>query len=392
MVGLVIGLLTSLAVAQVYATWTKQSRTVSSTNDAQSTLALAAYVLEQDLKQGGQGFASASSTTSGGAGCPVTGSVTVGGTNTAISLLLSGAQIVNGVNGAPDQLVSFYGNSSYRVTPEPVVSSSTTITRVRSRTGFYAGDIVVLGNSTFSDCRLAEVTSRDTLTLNSDKAFEYATGSYQNEYCNSTRCFDYLDAGGGSARTAVYNQAGGVVGTFTAVFDLGPQPQANRWSVLTTSPQNPVLQRASVLPVDGVFPPNREVAEGIVNLQFQYGYDLDGNGQIGDTEWYDADAAGAPDIGSTVDWTRVLAVRYAILARSRNYVPPPYPDQNANAPTWTGGNAGGTAALHSIPFVMTDLGGTADNSPSTPLNWRGYRYSVAQGVVPFRNALWGRNL
>jgi type IV pilus assembly protein PilW len=113
-------------------------------------------------------------------------------------------------------------------------------------------------------------------------------------------------------------------------------------------------------------------------MQAQYGYDASGDGRIAATEWVNADANNAPDLGgATVDWTRVLAVRYAILARSRNFEPLPFAAAN---PTWVGGN-----------FAMTDLGGVADSNPDSPLNWRRYRYSVSESVIPLRNALWGRN-
>jgi type IV pilus assembly protein PilW len=152
----------------------------------------------------------------------------------------------------------------------------------------------------------------------------------------------------------------------------------NRWSIGVTSPANPVLQRIGVIPVNGVLPASREVAEGVVNLQLQYGYDQDGDGLISATEWFDSDASNAPDLGgATVDWTRLLAVRYAILARSRHFEPAPFSAAN---PVWAGG-----------AFAMTDVGGSADTSPDSPANWRSYRYSVSEGVVPMRNVLWGKN-
>jgi type IV pilus assembly protein PilW len=130
--------------------------------------------------------------------------------------------------------------------------------------------------------------------------------------------------------------------------------------------------------VNGSLPPTREVAEGVVQLQAQYGYDLNNDGLIAANEWFDSDAANAPSIGgTTVDWSRLLAVRYAIVARSRNYEVAPYSAVN---PSWAGGL-----------FTMTDLDKAIDTSPSNDKNWRAYRYSVYEGVVPMRNVLWGRD-
>ncbi|WP_168224662.1 PilW family protein [Rhodoferax aquaticus] len=382
MVSLVIGLITAIAVAQIYANWVKQNRTVSSTNDLQSTVALAAFAIEQDIKRSGQGFGAANSTISGGAGCPISGTATVNGANNSVvlsptgtgGLRLTGVQIIRGIDGASDQIVTLYGNSDYRVASEAVLGGSTfNVTKVSSRAGFNNGDVVILGNSGFTDCRIVQVTSTDSSVVLTDKAFGHDTTSYQSFYKPA-----------GTTSTPVFNQAGGVTGIeFIAAFNLGPAPQANQWRISTASPnsaQNPALQRFSVLPVDGVYPTPRarEVAEGAVNLQAQYGYDLNGDGRIGADEWYNPDETHRPDLsGAAVDWTRVLAIRYAILTRSRNYEPA---NVTTASPAWMGGG-----------FVMTDIGGAADTNPDSPLNWRRYRYSVAESVVPLRNALWGRN-
>lgn len=378
MIGLVIGLVTSIAVALAYSLWIKQTRTVSSGNDSQSTVVLAAYALDEDLRQAGQGFGVASSTTSGGAGCPITGRANVGGVNNDIqldpagsgNLRLSAIQIINGGGGAPDQIVSFYGDSDYRVSSELVLASTINTARVRNRAGLHNGDTVIFGNTGFTDCRVAEVTEQIAA---SDKAFSFGTANYTSFYPDDVK-----------TGTPVFNQAGGMVGlTPTVVFDLGPRPQANQWRISTAAPNsavNPALQKFSILPVNGAYPNPRaiEVAEGIVNLQAQFGYDANGDGRIAANEWVNADVNNAPDLGgAAVDWTRVLAVRYAILARSRSYESPPFAAQN---PAWVGGN-----------FVMTDLGGVADTNPDGPLNWRRYRYSVSESVIPLRNALWGRN-
>jgi type IV pilus assembly protein PilW len=269
---------------------------------------------------------------------------------------------------------------------ETVLISAANSVRVRNRAGFNNGDVVVLANSNATDCRLVEITSTDTAVLLSDKAFAFDTTAYQALQPDGTSV----------SRTPVFNQAGGVTGaTFTTAFDLGQTPQANQWRISTTSPNsavNPALQRFSIFPINGAYPTprGREVAEGIINLQAQYGYDANGNGRIEASEWVDADANHAPKITSgAVDWRRVLAIRYAILARSRNYEPAPY---IATKPTWVGAAAcPGDSATEPLGFCMTDLGGTTSTNTGDASDWHNYRYSVAEGVIPLRNALWGRN-
>ena len=374
MIGLVIGLLTVLAVTQAYAAWSQQHRTLLSKNDALTTVTLAAYSLDTDLKQAAQGFGSALSSdpVDAGdniAGCPVTGTAATGGAGTPIQFHLLGLEIVDGgAAGAPDQIIASYGSSAYRVFPEKILTQTGTVKKVGNVQGIHAGDLIALSiDGPGSACLLAEVTSTDAAALGSDKAFALQTGSYQSFYKPV-----------GTTSTALFNAATGTGATnYHTVYDLGPAPQVSVWSIGTAAPMNPVLQRANRLPVDGVFQPTREVAEGIVNLQAQYGYDLNGDGQIDSTEWFDADATGAPHIGgATLYWSRLLAVRYAILARNRNYEPAPFSAPN---PVWAGG-----------AYAMTDVGGAADTTPSGSLNWRHYRYSVYESVVPMRNVLWGR--
>jgi hypothetical protein len=64
-----------------------------------------------------------------------------------------------------------------------------------------------------------------------------------------------------------------------------------------------------------------KVAEGIEDIQFQYGWDANNNGSIEDAEWQDAPAV--------VDEERIRAVRIYILART--LVPDPaYTDPNTS--------------------------------------------------------------
>jgi type IV pilus assembly protein PilW len=116
-----------------------------------------------------------------------------------------------------------------------------------------------------------------------------------------------------------------------------------------------------------------EVAEGIVNLQAEYG--IDTNADPGVVEW----TAAAP-----VVWTQLRSIRVGLLARSQQFeknnvladgteVP-----VTPNAPAWAGG-----------AFTMTNLDGTADTNPGTPNDWRRYRYRVYETVIPLRNMLWG---
>ena len=82
------------------------------------------------------------------------------------------------------------------------------------------------------------------------------------------------------------------------------------------------------------------------------------------------------------------ALRVALLARSSQW------DRTfcGTNPQWTSGNSG---ALVRTNFVMTNVDGSADTfggcaeTPPSPNNWRRYRYSVYETVIPLRNMIWG---
>ncbi len=135
------------------------------------------------------------------------------------------------------------------------------------------------------------------------------------------------------------------------------------------------------------------IVDGIVQLQAQVGLDDNGDGVIQSTEWREPCAAAAQlrkgaapgtcAAATSTDWSRVLAIRIAVVARSiQQEKPDPadlvcktttdgtlagYPD---NRPTWAGGT-----------IVLTGYAGADPN-------WQCYRYRVFETKVPLRNLIW----
>ena len=126
-----------------------------------------------------------------------------------------------------------------------------------------------------------------------------------------------------------------------------------------------------------------QIADGVVNLKAEYGIDSDGDGTVAPAEW----TASAP-----ADWRRLLAIRVAVLVRSRQLERNGDPGASGvRAVTPTGANPyyfGDT----SKKFAMTNLNSNADtfdDLTADPNNWRYYRYRVYERVIPLRNMLWG---
>ena len=236
-----------------------------------------------------------------------------------------------------------------------------------------AGARIIAADSGNAVCGLFEITGNanaDGLTV------DHGTGAYlnfannQNVTAQSTLAADararlqaqFLNNSG----NARYNDGTAKgVGSSGAIFNLGTFPQLNVWQITNRR----------FLTVDNTLanqPAATEVAEGIVNLQAEYGVDADSNGVIAAAEW----SGVAP-----ADWRQLRAIRVALLARSQQF------EQTAvttTAPAWAGG-----------AFTMANVDGTADTNPVdptgklTPNNWRSYRYRVYETVIPLRNLVWG---
>ena len=363
MVGLVVGLICVLIIVQVLTLWEARKRTVAAGNDAQVSGTLGAFALDRDIRLGGFGFGMADATTMG---CTV--KAQRDGVSPPIgSFMLAPVQIVK-TDGEPDAIWVLYGNSSYFVSSQPILSSTSESKELKSREGFRVGDAAIVANSAApSNCQLIEITG---LSLTNANSIEHVAGA------------TYTTAGGQN-KTATMNIAGGTGTDITTgrIFNLGPAPTQTVWAVNKT---RHTLTRYNRLAQDSTAA--EDVVSDVVTLQAHYGYDTSGDGQLGTTEWYDTLPVGA-------DWTRVLAVRVGLLMRSRQFERPNMETGTPKAvttaaPRW----ASGTKAF---PMANVDTSSDAGdsavalNGPQAANNWRNYRYRVYDMVVPLRNMIWG---
>lgn len=362
MVGVAIGILCVLTILQLLSFWEARKRTVTAGANAQMNGTLAQFTLDRDLRLAGHGFGTA---TSDVMGCDVAASNSTIAGSTDFPFKLKPVEIVQGVGGAPDEIRVLYGNSSYFVSSQPVTESAAETKTLKSRDGFNKGDLALMSGGSPMKCSLIELTD---LALADDTTIEHMAG----------KSYTPLK---GALRSAVFNPAGGTGTDYTTgrIFNLGPAPVRSVWKVDTTTNAltryNSLIERADAA---------QELASDVVTLRAQYGIDASGNGMVEDAEWFDAAVAGT-------DWTRVLAVRFGVLVRSRQYERPDTSSGtpvavSAAAPQW----AGGTFTMLNVDRT-TDAGGspTAINGVGATNNWRNYRYRVYEGVVPLRNVIWG---
>jgi type IV pilus assembly protein PilW len=327
MVGLVIALVATIVIFQVFAAAEGHKRTTTSGSDAQQNGALALFALEREARQAGYGF---------------TGSLQLLGCNirtwddergAAFPLDFVPVRITQGAGTAPDAITFKYASSALLSTPATLtqtMSSPTDVFKVDNRFGFNAGDLVIAAEPG-KDCTLAQVTSTPTGAGETDSVVH--------------------------ADAARYNNATGLGVSYSKdigkLFNVGALPTSNVYSIAG----NQLVSRNQ-------FQTNADtpLIDGIVQLQAQYGKDTNADGVV---ETWDTVSP-----TTATGWQQVLALRLAVVSRSalqeRGDVATGVCDITVAAPTWSGGTL--------------DLSADAD--------WRCYRYKTYETTVPVRNMIW----
>jgi len=364
MVGMAIGLIGIVIIFQVLMMSEARKRTTGSGTDAQIAGSIAMFNLERDVRLAGYGFG-----TSTYLGCSVNSYDSTRGATPDFSFGLYPIQIIDGgVSGAPDTINVLWGNSSAFVSNQTFTNSTATSKTTLGRAGLQRSDLVIVAGNSPGQCALVEVTgdsNADALTIDHVSA----PATYISAYPSSPGVYPTV--------TPRYNRpASDVAGTAAAptfsggaIYNLGPSPQLNTWQIQNGR----TLAWSDSLRNPGSW---SEVAEGIINLQAQYGLATDTTGD-GLCNSDDSPNLGWGVVAPTL-WSCLRAIRVGLLARSQQY------EQDAvttTAPTWAGG-----------AFTMTNVDGTADSSPGDANNWRHYRYRVYQTVIPLRNMIWGTTL
>lgn len=363
LVGVAIGLIGTVAIFQAVAVWSKHTATTTSGGDAQVAGTLALFNIERDVKQAGHGFGRAVTQVMG---CNVAATDTTPAR--AFNFPLQAVAIAASAGGAPDTVSILYGNSSFYVEEGAFTDATATTKKLTRRGGFKQGDLAVIAvnpgaSAASASCQLIQVTD-DT---NAD--------GYTIAHTN-TPFVSFYGAASAPAVASRFNTAvppGALAGT---IYDLGPDPRLDVWSIQN----NRVLARQDVIAATAPM----QIAESVINMKAEYGIDTDLDGKISAGEW----TTGAP-----ADWRRVLAIRVAVLVRSRQFER--NGDSSASgvrAATPTAANPYYFADPVGHRFLMTNVDGTPDSltdADAVPNNWRFYRYRVYERVIPLRNILWG---
>lgn len=352
MVGLAIGLVVTLVVAQTLVFYEGQKRTTTGGADAQVNGAIALYTIQRDVQMAGYGL----TTSALGIGCPI--KAKRNGVNFNFSLVP--VRVEDGASGAPDTINFMMSNKLFAVPVRITVDHPQQAANffVQSAVGVAVGDLMIAVPKTMDANNWCSV-----LNVTNANAQGQGQGQGQNQVVHNT------------GNDGPWNQAGG-----QTIFPAGGYPAGsymlnvgqlvNRTYSISASNALQLTTFSTATATDST----EDLFPHIVNLQAMYGKDTDGDGVV--DVWNNTTPADLDNAG----WRQVIAVRIAVVARSSTY------DKELVTlaqPTWDVGNAvaiAGTATCGASKCLTLKVDGLAD--------WQHYRYKVYDTVVPLRNVLW----
>lgn len=339
MVGLVIGLLATLVILQVFSVFEGQKRTTTGAADAQTNGSIALYSIGHELKMAGYGLLPASDSP---LNCTA---LNFGATGiTSISPLT----VTDGGAGASDTITVRYGNSDSGGVPSQITGvglvGANDVT-IDNNLGCHVGDVSLVING--ASCNLSNVTGPTDIATPPVASVPPDTKT-----------------------VTLQSVAGAIVGAnisclgawVTTTFQVNPN-----YDPTVAANSQAYLERNGV----------PSVAD-IVNIQVQYGVSTTGSSnQV--TQWVNASGVtwAAP---SVADRNRIKDVRIAVVARSGLY--------EKDIVTNTCTTAQGT--VNNGPCAWDDT--SFDAAPAIDLSndpdWQHYRYRVFETIIPLRNMIW----
>ncbi len=360
MIGVLIGLLTTLAVTQVLVISEGAKRTTTSGSDAQINGALALSALQRSMQPAGYGFGAIPTSV----GCTLTArfnSAAVPGFATR----LVPVTITAGASGAPDTIrILASGKNSYSL-PLRVVSPGYNPAAAANKDNFpVAAARGVEGPRTDSGGTVIAPGDLMLAVIGPDQACELFQAT-----ANPSGAIPKIDR---ADQAAKWNAAGFP----TLIYSEGTS-LINMGSIIdrTFSIANTSLQVTSLKVAADATPSYEgplEMLPNIVNLKAMYGKDTDGDSLV-DT-WDNTTPT------TNAGWLQVVAVRIAVVARSVQYEKEEVTTSN---PLWDVGAAltvAGTSTCGASKCLSLKV--------DTLTDWKHYRYKIFDTVIPLRNMLW----
>lgn len=360
MVGLLIGMVASIVIFQVFSVTERQKRTTGGSADAQTNAAFSLYQIERDAKMAGFGIEADSI-----AQCTQTFSYFNNGSGDKTLTefeVPSAISIKDGGGNSADEIkIVYYANPA---DDNFVIPSNTTL---RSTMPQPSAELNVNSTSGCTESSLALVQQGGKCTIMQITQVQAAALKIQHN-----------PGGAGTPQNPVYNPG-------------APYMTANNWPAYTSGATvrcglTPPISRtynintvtSTLQSRDSTTGITLTVSPNIVALQAQYG--VADTGMLPLKEWVDATgiweetiAGGVQTSPTKVNGKRIKALRVAIVARSAEYEKPE-PNQVCNTTT---------DAMVQAWSSWANL-----NAVKTLSDWQCYRYKVVETVIPLRNVIW----
>jgi len=357
LVGLAIGLLTTLVIMQVFSVFERDKRATTGTADAQVNGSVALYSISRDLQQAGFGMMPTDKKGTSPIECNPAPTIDDGNlqtpiitSNNRIPFDLAPVVVTDGgtAAGASDTISIRYGSSFAGGAPSVIKAVLGTTVSVDNNLGCRVCELAVVFNETGTACTAGVVIGPHATTKKCPDD--------QNDPppFSDTVSIQFQDIAATETATVVPGSSIACLGRrSTQVYAV-----ANGTLTLNGAP----------------------LVSGIVNLQAQYGISTtSGDNKI--TQWVNATAGtdnwAAPTVAMR---NRIKAVRVAIVARNseleKDAVTSACSSTTDANPTglcsWAGSAASAAPAI--------DL----SNDP----DWAKYRYRVFETIIPLRNVIW----
>lgn len=354
LVALLIGMIATIIIFQVFEVSERQKRTTTGSSDAQGNGAISISAMQRDLEAAGWGLQLGSftaKTTTSGCDTMYTYDATTG---TAIdghggTSLLQSVSITDGGTGSDAVLIQYYDkpeNPSFSFGVGALYTALATPSDhliLTSSAGCSAGSLLLVADNT--NCSLMQVSAKTT----------NAAGKIEIAH----------DAGGGLRYNTPTPAAWPLYSTKASVqcfpaFYQRTYSIANR-ELLVTDYSVPKTIPLKSAPVTNV------IATGIMDLQAEYGVRAVATDPI---KWVNA-----VDLPPTaMNLRTIVAVRIALVARNSEYQKP----------------ANGSTDCDATTPAMTSQWSSWANFDTTnyPADWQCYRYKEFETVIPLRNAIW----
>ena len=366
MVGMVIGLIGMIVVFQSFNTFEAQKRTTTQANDAQEHGLMAIASIERDIRLAGYGLYYA--------GWPLCNGYrqwTAAGAETVNAFMP--AVLTNGATNTPDSITLTYSTSGFGATPAQVQTTFTGSVPevvVDNNTGdnaFRPGEHILVGRSGLACTRLqvsgvrTDPSNPQFLALRVEPTDLAPANPPLGDLAGLLPAGGYSNTRQSLIMSAVSNMGRMRRVLYSVALDLnfGGRLQARDLTAGT---------------------PATDLADGIVNLQAQYGISAaETTQQV--TDWVDASGTWANP--AFQDQGRIKAVRIAVVARSQMQEKDEVQGSATSCTNASGTNPKGPCAWKDTaadPAPIIDL--------SANPNWKRYRYRVYDTIVPLRNVMW----